>query len=75
MSKRFKVYCPVCNDAVLHFKCSKAEARKRKNFTTDCGICGATIEVNIPNKRQVDVKELTFEYHGRELEPIGYIAA
>lgn len=73
MSKRFKTYCPVCKDAVLHFTCTKAEARRRKSFTTECGICGAVLVVDIPNKRQVNVEKLTFEYQGRELEPTGYV--
>lgn len=73
MSKRFKVTCPVCNEGVLHFTKSKAEMRRLKHFTTDCGICGSILAVDIPNKRQVNVEKLTFEYQGRELEPMGYI--
>lgn len=73
MSKRFKITCPVCKEGILHFVESKAEIRKSKHFTTDCGLCGSTLVVDIPNKRQVNVEELTLTYQGQELKPMGYI--
>lgn len=75
MSKRFKIACPICGEGILYFTCSKAEARKLKHFTTDCGICNTTLVVDIPNKRQVNVEELLINYREIEEKPMGYITS